>query len=263
MSRWIRYRYQATSCFGLIDDDAIVPYSGDMFAQPVVDKTQAAIKLVDMEARNIQLLPPSTPTKMLALWNNYRALADDKELQYPQSPLYLLKPASSYLTGGQAIRHPPSYRGRVYYEGELGIVIGRQASQLADDAAVEDYVWGYTCVNDVTAFDLLNDYAGFDQWTRAKGFDTFGVFGPCVATDIEPLALTVITRVNGEEVQSYPTADMIIPPLEIVRQLSRDSSLLPGDVICCGTSVGLGPMPRDSLVEVEIPGIGILRNVYQ
>lgn len=262
MPRWIRYRYHDDIYFGLIKNDTITPYNAKKSADW---KTHAPIKIADLEEdKNIQLLSPVTPGKMLALWNNYRALADEKKLEYPQSPLYMLKPASSFLTGGQLIRHPASCSGRVYYEGELGIVIRRRASDLKDNDDPRDYVWGYTCVNDVTAFDLLKDYCGFDQWTRAKGFDTFGVFGPCVATGIvDPSALTVITRINGKEVQRYSTADMIIPPMEIVRLLSRNSSLMPGDVICCGTSIGLGPMPRNCVVEVEIPSIGTLRNQYR
>lgn len=263
MPRWIRYRHQSENRFGLIENDAIVPYTDNIFDNPSADESQARVKLADMETENVLLLTPSVPSKMPALWNNYRMLADEKSLPYPKSPLYLFKPSSSFLAGGQCIQHPPSYSGKVYYEGELGIVMGRKASRLSGDARAEDYICGYTCVNDVTAFDLLGEYAGFDQWTRAKGFDTFGVFGPCVATEVDPMTLTVITRVNGREVQRYPTADMIIPPAEIVRCLSHDFSLLPGDVICCGTSVGLGAMPKNCVVEVEIPGIGTLRNVYR
>ena len=130
MSRWIRYRHHTASCFGLVENDAIVPHTDNIYNKPSVDESQAPIKLSDMDAENIQLLIPSTPTKMVALWNNYRALADEKGLKYPEPPLYLLKPASSFLAGGQCIMHPPSYAGKVFYEGELGIVIGRQALSL-------------------------------------------------------------------------------------------------------------------------------------
>ena len=198
---------------------------------------------------------------MPALWNNYHALAREKELAAPDTPLYLLKAPSSFAGPGETIRHPAAYAGDVFYEGELGIVIGRRATAVSPQAA-RAHIFGYTCVNDVTAFGLLKDYPGFDQWTRAKGFDTFGVFGPAIATELDIARAEIVTRVDGAEKQRYPASDMITPPEQIVSALSHNMTLTPGDVICCGTSSGLGPMPRGCTVEVEIAGIGVLRNRY-
>ena len=120
-------------------------------------------------------------------------------------------------------------QARVLYEGELGIVIGKQGKDIALDQAV-DYIFGYTCVNDVTALDLLKADLSFAQWTRAKSFDCFGPFGPVIATSVDPAELVVRTLVNGKERQNYAVHDMIFPPAQLVSLISRDMTLLPGDV---------------------------------
>ena len=256
--RWLRYKHQGKIGFGRLQNDGLQvrPYTGNLFADPRPHEY-----LIELDA--VDVLCPVTPSKMIALWNNYRALADQKELPYPKTPLYLIKPPNTYLSHGEVIRHPESYDGKVFYEGELGIVIGRQADHLADAAEAAACIFGFTCINDVTAFDLLKEEDCFDQWTRAKGFDTFGVFGPTIATGLDFSRLEIVTRVDGEKVQCYPASDMILSPPEIVWRLSRNMSLLPGDIICCGTSVGLGPMKRGCIVEVEIGGIGTLSNPYR
>jgi 2-keto-4-pentenoate hydratase/2-oxohepta-3-ene-1,7-dioic acid hydratase in catechol pathway len=200
---------------------------------------------------------------MVALWNNFRALAEKLDMAEPAHPLYFLKARNSFLASGETIRRPAAYSGRVIYEGELGIVIGRRCKEVAEDAAA-DHIFGYTCINDVTAFDLLNEDPTFAQWARAKSFDTFGVFGPVVATGLDPADLTIRTVLNGDERQNYPVSDMIIPPHRIVSLISRDMTLEPGDVICCGTSLGAGSMKEPSnTIEITIDGIGTLHNVFE
>ncbi len=256
MTRWVRFAHKGRAVgFGRLEDSHIKVCKGDMFADP--EPTGEAVPLQD-----VRLLTPTEPTKMPALWNNYRTLAGEKGLQFPETPLYLFKANSSFLATGEVIRHPQSVAEDVFYEGELGIVIGKAVHDAGPDEAAAA-IFGYTCINDVTAFSLLKEYAGFDQWTRAKGFDTFGIFGPVVATGLDYRDLTVVTRVDGEEKQHYPATDMIMPPVEVVRELSANMTLNPGDVICCGTNSGLGPMPRGCTVEVEIEGIGTLCNEYR
>ena len=206
-------------------------------------------------------LTPTEPTKMVALWNNFRAAADKNGWAIPAEPLTFLKAPSCFAAHGQPIRQPRSYDGRVIYEGELGIVIGKACTAVTVDEAAS-HILGYTCVNDVTALELLQRDPSFPQWTRAKNFDTFGVFGPVVATGLDPQTLTVRTLVNGRERQNYPVADMIFPPAELVSVISRDMTLLPGDVIAFGTSLGSLPMRPGTLVEVAIDGIGVLRNTF-
>ena len=149
------------------------------------------------------------------------------------------------------------------YEGELGIVISKTCSNVPEDQA-DDYIFGYTCINDVTAIEIINKDSSFAQWSRAKSMDTFGAFGPVVAAGIDPSGLSIRTVLNGEERQNYPVSDMIFPPRRIVSSISRDLTLNPGDVIACGTSLGLGSMkePRNT-IEVTIEGIGTLSNVFE
>ena len=258
MSLWVRLEYQNQTNIGRLEGQKI--RLCDTRDDHPFDAPSPTYQTIPLDEAT--LLTPCTPSKIIALWNNYAALADQNKLPYPKTPLYLFKPANTYAAHGAVIRHPKFYKGDVFYEGELGIVIGKVASNLENTKAGGDAIFGYTCINDVTAFGLLKEYAGFDQWSRAKGFDGFGIFGPAIATQLDWQELEVITRVNGDEVQHYPTKDMILTPPEIVVALSRDMTLYPGDIICCGTSVGLGPMPKGCIVEVEIAGIGCLRNHY-
>ena len=255
MTLWIRFEHEGQTCFGQLEGTDIKVCAGDMFSAPVPSGETVALDAV-------RVLTPTEPSKMPALWNNYRALADEKGLQYPETPLYLFKANSSFLATNETIVHPPGITEDAFFEGELGIVIGQRLASVSVEEA-EQGIFGYTCINDVTAFSLLKEYEGFDQWTRSKGFDTFGVFGPVVASGLEHRDLTIVTRVDDVERQRYQAADMMFSPSEIVSRLSANMTLLPGDVICCGTSVGLGPMPRGCVVEVEIEGIGILRNEYR
>jgi 2-keto-4-pentenoate hydratase/2-oxohepta-3-ene-1,7-dioic acid hydratase in catechol pathway len=173
-----------------------------------------------------------------------------------------MKANGSFLASGQTIRQPVSYDGPVVFEGELGIVIGKECHNVNEDEA-EDYVFGYTCVNDVTARGLMREDPSFVQWTRAKSFDTFGAVGPVIATGLNADSLIVKTLVDGVEQQNYPVDDMFFLPHQIVSRLSQDMTLHPGDVIACGTSIGAGPMPRGCTVEVKIDGIGSLVNAFE
>lgn len=148
------------------------------------------------------------------------------------------------------------------FEGELGIVIGQTATRVSE-ADPMNHVFGYTCANDVTHADILNRDATFAQWTRAKGFDTFCPFGPVVATGLEAKELVVKTMLNGTVRQEYPISDMRFSVGQLVSRISHDMSLLPGDIILCGTSVGVGSMQPGSVVEIEIAGIGKLANRFE
>jgi 2-keto-4-pentenoate hydratase/2-oxohepta-3-ene-1,7-dioic acid hydratase in catechol pathway len=138
-------------------------------------------------------------------------------------------------------------------------VIGRQCKEASPrDAGA--HIFGYTCVNDVTAAEVLNENADFAQWCRSKSYDTFGCLGPVIAAGLDWAALRVVTRLEGVERQNYPLSDMIMPPEELVSRISHDMTLLPGDVIACGTSVGVGSIKDGCTVEVDIEGIGTLVN---
>jgi 2-keto-4-pentenoate hydratase/2-oxohepta-3-ene-1,7-dioic acid hydratase in catechol pathway len=253
--RWIRFRHAGTASFGTLDGDRVERYEGDMFAAPVA--TGETIALGD-----VTVLPPTEPTKMLGLWNNFAALGEKLGLAVPEDPLYFIKASSSFIGDGETIRKPEFYDGRVIFEGELGIVIGTRVSGADEDTA-RAAIFGYTCINDVTAFDVLNKDASFAQWARAKSFDTFGVFGPVVATGLDPDTLTIRAILDGEERQNYPASDMLIKPARLVSLISRDMTLMPGDVIACGTSIGAGRMKPGSTIEIAIDGIGTLRNRFE
>jgi len=141
-------------------------------------------------------------------------------------------------------------------------VIGKKCSMVSEEDA-RNYIFGYTCINDVTAVDLLKKNPTFDQWVRAKSFDTFGVFGPVIVTGLDPMGLRIRTVLNGKEVQNYPVADMFFPPYRLVAAVSRDMTLMPGDVIACGTSLGAGVMAdARNVVDIVIDGIGTLSNPF-
>jgi 2-keto-4-pentenoate hydratase/2-oxohepta-3-ene-1,7-dioic acid hydratase in catechol pathway len=254
MTSWARIEVGGRARVGVVEGDSIHLYEGSLFESGV--RTGESVALAEAH-----WLTPTAPTKMIALWNNFRAAAAKNGWAIPAEPLYLLKAPNAFNAHGLPIRAPRAYDSRVVYEGELGIVIGKTCTAVPAEAAGA-CIFGYTCVNDVTALELVQRDPSFPQWTRAKSFDTFGVFGPVVATDLDPLALTVRTLINGRERQNYRVNDMIFPPVELVSRISHDMTLVAGDVIACGTSLGVLPLKPGSTVEVAIDGVGVLKNDY-
>jgi 2-keto-4-pentenoate hydratase/2-oxohepta-3-ene-1,7-dioic acid hydratase in catechol pathway len=255
MACWLRFEQGDRLQFGTLTDGVIQVFQGDMFAGATA--TDLVVRLSD-----VRVCTPSDPSKMICLWNNFHELAAKLGSPPPDEPLYLLKAPSAFVAHGDTIRRPKAYGGKVVYEGELGIVIGRRCSYVSE-AEAPDYIFGYSCINDVTAADIINKTPAFPQWTRAKSFDTFGAFGPVIATGLDPMMLRVRTMLDGQERQNYPVSDMIFPPARLVSLISQDMSLLPGDVIACGTSIGVGTMKNPTnTVEVSIEGVGTLSNIF-
>ncbi len=255
MAHWLRFERAGKPGFGTLEGGVITVHTGDMLGDN--RPTGETVKLADVRLRT-----PCDPSKMICLWNNFHQLAAKNNFQVPDEPLYFLKAANAYHPHGAPIVRPKSYDGRIVYEGELGIVIGKKCSMVSE-AEAKDYIFGYTCVNDVTAVDLLKKNPTFDQWVRAKSFDTFGVLGPTIATGLDPMTLRVRTVLNGKEVQNYPVSDMFFPPYKLVAALSRDMTLMPGDVIACGTSLGAGPMHNaENDIDIVIDGVGTLSNAF-
>ena len=204
-----------------------------------------------------KLLPPVEPSKIVCVGRNYRDHAAELGNEVPAEPLLFFKPPSSLLAPGAPIRLP-AQSSRVDYEGELAVVIGRQASALKADADLRPYIRGYTIVNDVTARDLQKKDG---QWTRAKGFDTFCPCGPFVSSETNPAAgVFVETRLNGERKQHGFTRDFLFPVPRLLVYITAAMTLEPGDLIPTGTPAGVGPMAAGDTVEVEIEGLGVLRN---
>jgi 2-keto-4-pentenoate hydratase/2-oxohepta-3-ene-1,7-dioic acid hydratase in catechol pathway len=204
----------------------------------------------------VRLLAPVFPTKIVCVGRNYREHAAELGNEMPAEPLLFLKANSSLVGHEETIVLPP-YSERVEHEGELAVVIGRRAKDIADAENPLDYVFGYTCLNDVTARDLQRKDK---QFTRAKSFDTFCPVGPCVVTGLDPLDLRVETRVNAEVRQRGRTSEMAFAVPFLVRYVSRMMTLEAGDLISTGTPAGVGPLRDGDTVEVEVEGVGTLRN---
>ena len=251
--KWIGYNRDGRGGFGHLVGDTIEVFSGDLFAgaRPTGETLPLAAVAVDL---------PCRPSKIVALWNNFHAAASKQGLERPEAPLFFLKGPNTYRPSGAAIAVPEA-AGRVLFEGELGIVIGRAARDVSEEDAPA-HIFGYTCVNDVTALAILKADPSFPQWTRAKGFDGFGPFGPVIATGIDPMGASVRVLVNGRERQNYPLDDMMLPPARLVSLISQGLTLEPGDIIACGTSNGAGPIPKGASVDVVIEGIGTLSNRF-
>jgi 2-keto-4-pentenoate hydratase/2-oxohepta-3-ene-1,7-dioic acid hydratase in catechol pathway len=254
---WVRFKDGLdVGGFGVLqDEDSIRVYSGDMFDNPAPRGTSVPLSAV-------RLLTPSRPSKVIALWNNFRAGAEKLNLAIPAEPHYFLKTPNSYLNPFETIRKPKFCGGKVGFEGELGVVIGKTCKEVTESDAM-NYIFGYTCVNDVGIFDIVNRNPAFAQWVRAKGFDTFCPMGPVVATGLDPATLVVKSILNGQERQNYPISDMIFSAAQLVSLISQDMTLYPGDIITCGTSIGAGSMKPGSTIEIEITGIGKLINTFE
>jgi 2-keto-4-pentenoate hydratase/2-oxohepta-3-ene-1,7-dioic acid hydratase in catechol pathway len=216
---------------------------------------EGAEKRVRVPWTPASLRVPVTPSKILCIGRNYAAHAKELGNDVPKEPLLFLKPPSSLLDPGGTIELPPS-SARVEHEAELGVVIGRTCRDVPRERAL-DYVFGYTCVGDITARDLQRKDV---QFTRAKGFDTFCPVGPWIETELDPSKLTVRCRVNGEVRQDGLTSDMIFDVATLVAYASCMMTLEAGDIIATGTPEGVGPLVAGDRLEIEIGGIGILRN---
>ncbi len=198
------------------------------------------------------------PGKIVCVGRNYAAHARELGNAVPKEPLLFFKPSSAVIGPGEAIVLPSVSR-QVEYESEIAVVIGLRAVRVPADRAL-DYIRGFTCANDVTCRDLQKTDG---QWARAKGFDTFCPLGPRVAEGLDWRTLEVIGRVNGVERQRGRSADMIFPIPVLVEYISHIMTLEPGDLILTGTPEGVGPLAPGDVVEVEVPGVGVLRNTVK
>lgn len=246
--RFVRFFSEGRWRAGLLTGEVVLPLRGSVFG-----RWEAVGKALPLSA--LRLGPPCRPSKIVAVGVNYRGHAREMGHSLPTEPKLFLKPPSSVIGPGGPIRFP-AMAGRVDYEAELGVVIGRKTRNVSRGEALE-HVLGYTCFNDVTARDLQKKDG---QWTRAKSFDTFAPMGPSIVTGIDPSALNVRSLLNGKVRQSAATADLIFDVPELVHFISRIMTLLPGDVIATGTPAGIGPMFPGDLIEVRIDGVGTLRN---
>ncbi|MBB3260262.1 2-keto-4-pentenoate hydratase/2-oxohepta-3-ene-1,7-dioic acid hydratase in catechol pathway [Paraburkholderia bannensis] len=254
MDTWMRLMANDGSIvFGRTENGYLHEYEGIDHPVP----TGAVLSL-----RALTPLAPCAPGKVVALWNNFHALASKLEKPVPEHPLFLLKPAESVIGSGETIRRPAHYAGKIVFEGELGIVIGKRCRNASLEEA-QAAIFGYTVVNDVTAAGLLSENPHFPQWCRAKGFDTFCCLGPAIVSGFDWRQARVVTLLDGVERQNYALDDMVFAPAQQVSLISQDLTLEPGDVIACGTSLGVGSIGEGAMVSVTIEGIGTLVNTLR
>src|ERR1700758_1093043 len=261
--KYCRFQFNGQVQYGLVESvggrDAIVRIL--LTAPEEADGDMESLRTRRIEAIPLEeaaLLPPVRPSKIVCVGRNYREHAAELGHDIPKEPLIFLKATSALLPPGGAVRRP-RISERVDHEGELGVVIGKTCYQPAAEADSRKYILGYTCVNDVTARDLQNKD---DQWTRAKGFDTFCPVGPLVTNEIDPWAgVGVETRVNGAIRQQGNTRDFIFALDVLVRFISQVMTLFPGDLIATGTPKGVGPVVAGDVIEVSVEGVGMLKNV--
>lgn len=244
--------------FGLVEGEEVTPLREDFTFETInsFDALDSNATGQPFKIDGARLVAPVTPSKIVCVGRNYREHAAELGNPMPTEPLLFLKPPSAVIGPGETIELPPVSE-RVEHEGELAVVIGRKARRINDHEDPLAYVLGYTCLNDVTARDIQRRDV---QFTRGKSFDTFCPVGPHVVTGLDPRDLSVETRVNGETRQSGRTSAMAFPVDSLVRYISHVMTLEPGDVIATGTPAGVGPLRDGDTVEVEVEGVGALRN---
>lgn len=246
--RIVRFAKDKEARYGIVEDDVVREIQGDVFGRFKAMRKTHPLK-------RIKYLTPSEPTKIVAVGLNYRDHAEEMKQGIPDEPVLFMKPPTAALPHLGKIIYPKQC-SRLDYEAELAVVIKRYAKGVPRERALR-YVLGYTCFNDVTARDLQRKDG---QWTRAKSFDTFAPFGPWIETELDLSSAPVRAYLNGELRQNSTTKNLIFDVPFLVSFISQIMPLLPGDLIATGTPSGVGPMQPGDLIEIEVGGIGRLRN---
>lgn len=246
--KFVRIELPDGPCWGVVKGEEVLT-----LRQPPYEAIEYDGSRVPLGA--CRLLAPCEPTKIVCVGKNYAEHAKEMGGAAPETPILFLKGCNT-LNRHEGAVSAPDFVARLDYEGELAVVISRKAKDIkAADYA--DYVLGYTCLNDVTARDIQQQDG---QWTRGKSMDGFCPVGPWVVDDVTPDSLKLETRLNGQAVQTGNTADMITTVPKLLEFITASMTLMPGDVVATGTPAGIGPMVPGDAVEVEIEGIGVLKN---
>lgn len=242
-----RFRKNDNIFYGIIEGEMV---------KKVVDLNTFKTNNEIFNINQLKLLAPVIPSKVICVGLNYKDHANELKLEIPSTPTLFLKPNTCVIGHEQNIIYPNWLSSRVDYEAELAVVIAKKCYRVSSSEA-KNYILGYTCANDVTARDLQPQNG---QWTVAKTFDTFLPLGPIITDEVDPMNLDIKTYLNGNIVQSSNTSNLIFNVYELVSYISQIMTLNRFDVIITGTPSGIGPMKKDDVVEVEIEGIGKLRN---
>jgi 2-keto-4-pentenoate hydratase/2-oxohepta-3-ene-1,7-dioic acid hydratase in catechol pathway len=258
--KFVRYRHQGKTSYGMLEGEKIkelsgLPLKGPWKAGSLVDDFSIVQTGGSADIGSVELLCPCEPSKILAIGLNYKSHLEAQSRQAPKNPEIFIVPTSALLQPGGEIRIPPDAHN-VHYEGELAIVIGRESRRVPVSAA-ESCILGFTCGNDISErYWQKNDL----QWWRAKGSDTFAPLGPVITSDFDWRHGRVETKLNGSVVQAGNFSELLFDPTVIISYASQYVTLYPGDVIYTGTPGDTGPLKPGDLVEIEIPGIGVLSN---
>lgn len=246
--RIVRFRYKDSIAFGVLEEKTIAVLSYTPFAKIIPSGKKIPFQ-------KVRLLPPTQPSKVILVGLNYRDHARELDMKIPQEPIIFLKPPTTVIGHQDTIIYPKSVT-RLDYEAELALVIKKEAKNIPP-AKANQYILGYTCLNDVTSRDLQKKDG---QWTRAKSFDTFCPIGPWIETDCDPNSLRITLWLNNALKQDSSTRNFIFPVEKLVSFISGIMTLYPGDVISTGTPAGVGPMNPGDRVGVGIEGVGTLVN---
>ena len=249
MTRLARFAYQGDVLCGTVEEDRVEVTRGSWFG--TYERTGKALPLPE-----VRLLPPVSPTKIVCIAHNYRGLIEQIGEEFPDRPVFFLKPPSCLIGHDETIVYPPQAE-RVIFEGELAVVIRDEMRNVPEEEALR-YVLGYCCFNDVTERAVIEQ--SLHHLCLGKGFDTFGALGPYVVTDVDSADLEIRTYLNGELLQHDRTGNCIFTVAHILHYLSRVMTLCPGDIVSTGTPEGVSSMKPGDVVEVDIEGVGRLRN---
>lgn len=255
--RIVRVKHQDQVFHGILEGEQIKKITGDLFQHYQITEQSYSLK-------DVKLLAPLVPVNIIAIGLNYRQHALETGKPVPEKPVIFLKATSSLVDPDEPIQLPKNHPDQVDFEAELAVIIGKTAKDVTPEEAL-DYVFGYTCANDVSARDCQHRLD--IQWARGKSFDTFCPLGPWIETELEPNQQNIKTRINGDTLQDSNTQDMIFSVKELISYCSQNMTLLPGTVILTGTPEGVGTARKPPVylqagdsVEIEIEGIGVLKN---
>ena len=247
------FEYKNETYWGAVNNDSVFPLDD---LENVAKQGEAVNLTKYIKIENVKFLPPASPSKIVCVGRNYAEHAAELGNEVPKEPLLFLKAPSAIITEGEAIIIPDQ-SNQVEHEGELAVVISRNCKNLSENDDPRSYIFGYTCLNDVTARDLQRQDV---QFTRAKSFDTFCPIGAIIETELDISDIRVTTKVNGVLKQAGRTSQMVFPVPFLIRYISNQMTLNSGDIIATGTPSGVSKLNNGDVVEVEIEGIGVLKN---
>jgi len=251
----VGFKAEQNEKVGIVSDEQLIEINSSMIDALNCHDIHDIEQVKTHNISDLYITPPVRPSKIVCVGLNYKDHAKELNMELPSEPVIFIKPSTTVIGHLNDIIYPKT-SAQVDYEAELGIVITKEAHKVDMDCA-QEYIGGFTVVNDVTARDKQRKDG---QWTRAKSFDTFAPIGPCIETEVDPMNRNISLKINNEIRQNSNTKNMIFKVNELVEFISNIMTLLPGDIIATGTPPGVGPMNVGDTVEIEIEGIGNLKN---